>query len=365
MDDPEIGDVPDTGTLRVLSREELESEIRERTAQLQNVMDTMADVLVTLDPQGRIEMANAAVEEILGYDPESVEGRPIAFLFATAGRDGETAVAGAEFVDRLVTEGRVTDLEVPFETADGREIPMQLSASIMREDGAVTGYVCVARDITERKERERKLERKNEFLDEFASVVSHDIATPLGVIENKAQLIEITGDPGHTDEIFEATDRIQSLIDDLLTLARKGKQVDETELVALDRVANQAWRSIDAADATMTVESAERVEASPGRLRQLLENLMRNAIEHGPADAPVRVRVGTTQDPEGFFVADDGPGIPEAEREQVFERGYTTGDRNSGLGLAIVHRVVEGHGWTIDVAESESGGARFEIRTGS
>jgi PAS domain-containing protein len=107
MDDPEIGDVPDTGTLRVLSREELESEIRERTAQLRNVMDTMADVLVTLDPQGRIEMANAAVEEILGYDPESVEGRPIAFLFATAGQGGETAVSGAEFVDRLVTEGRV------------------------------------------------------------------------------------------------------------------------------------------------------------------------------------------------------------------------------------------------------------------
>jgi signal transduction histidine kinase len=254
---------------------------------------------------------------------------------------------------------------VPFETADRREIPMQLSASIMREDGAVTGYVCVAKDVTERKERERKLERKNEFLDEFASVVSHDIATPLGVIENKAQLIEITGDPGHTDEIFEATDRIQSLIDDLLALARKGKQVDETELVALDRVANRAWSSIDAADATMTVESAERIEASPGRLRQLLENLLRNAIEHGHADDPVRIRVGTTQDPEGFFVADDGPGIPEAEREQVFERGYTTGDGNSGLGLAIVYRIVKGHGWTIDVAESQSGGARFEIRTGS
>jgi len=93
---------------------------------------------------------------------------------------------------------------------------------------------------------------------------------------------------------------------------------------------------------------------------------LRNARDHGaPPSASERqgvsVTVGTL--PEGFYVADDGPGIPDSERDAVFEQGYSTSDDGTGLGLAIVERIVDGHGWSITVTESDAGGACFELRT--
>ena len=390
----------ETADIRLLSRRELEAEVRRRTTELQDVMDTMADVLVTLDPEGHIEMANAAVGDVLGYDPGDLDGRPLSVLLAAsdgnrgpdgaggAGNDDPTAVYSAsDLVERLVTDGTVTDLEVAFETADGRVLPMQVSASVMREDGSVDGYVCVATDVSERKARERELRRKNELLDEFAGVVSHDIATPLSLIENKARLVELTGDTSHIDDIHEATEEVQGLVDDLRNLAREGKRVGETTPVDVGTVARDAWQSVGTGGATLTVEDAPTVEADRDRLGQLFANLLGNAIEHGSTasdsgvagETPERELVETDREggseavptvsvtvggfPGGFYVADDGPGIPEAEYDQVFDQGFSTGEGGTGLGLAIVRRVAEGHGWSVEVTDSEAGGARFEVST--
>ena len=84
-----------------------------------------------------------------------------------------------------------------------------------------------------------------------------------------------------------------------------------------------------------------------------------HAAEHGSTAGDLRVRVGTL--PDGFYVADDGPGIPEADRGQVFDAGYSATDGGTGFGLNIVQRVADAHGWEIGVTESEAGGARFEI----
>jgi signal transduction histidine kinase len=99
------------------------------------------------------------------------------------------------------------------------------------------------------------------------------------------------------------------------------------------------------------------VEADASRLTQLLENLYRNAIEH--SDETVTVSVGPVDD--GFYVADSGPGISEAERSGIFEAGYTIRDEGTGFGLRIVEQIATAHGWEIAVSESESGGARFEF----
>jgi signal transduction histidine kinase len=110
------------------------------------------------------------------------------------------------------------------------------------------------------------------------------------------------------------------------------------------------------------------VEGDPDRLLHVFENLFRNAVEHGGPD--VTVRVGPISRPafeagknvgSGFFVADDGPGIPEERRETVFEAGHTTHSEGTGLGLSIVEQFVEAHGWSIRVTESADGGARFEV----
>jgi signal transduction histidine kinase len=97
--------------------------------------------------------------------------------------------------------------------------------------------------------------------------------------------------------------------------------------------------------------------ADADRLVQVFENLLQNSADHGGAD--VTVRVGPLED--GFYVEDDGPGVPEADRERVFEHGYTTREDGMGYGLSIVRSVVGAHGWDIRVTGSGTGGARFEI----
>jgi signal transduction histidine kinase len=104
------------------------------------------------------------------------------------------------------------------------------------------------------------------------------------------------------------------------------------------------------------------VAADPERPQQLFENLFRNSVEHGGTD--VTITVGALEEDEGFYVADDGPGIPEEKRDEIFEAGYTTASDGTGFGLAIVAEIAEAHGWEITATESAEGGARFEIRTG-
>ena len=98
--------------------------------------------------------------------------------------------------------------------------------------------------------------------------------------------------------------------------------------------------------------------ADEDRLLQVFENLFRNSVDHGSED--VTVRVGPLRN--GFYVEDDGPGIPKADRERVFNHGYTSREDGTGYGLSVVRSVIGAHGWDIAVADSDAGGARFEIR---
>jgi len=268
-----------------------------------------------------------------------------------------------------------------------------------------------------RTERERQLKRQHDRLDQFTSIVSHDLQTPIQLAITQLELYHETGDETHLDKLGLAHDRMITLIGDLLTLARQGDTVDETTRVSLSTIAADAWHGIDGGDATLQTVADTTIEADPGRLDQLLSNLFANAVEHGTTtlavqtgqdgdahrsqtsrssppenavehdasdepitDAPddavghgegaghdgasddaLRLSVGVRADGDGFYVADDGPGIPATEREQIFERGYTTSDTGTGFGLAIVREIVDAHGWTISATESDAGGARFDV----
>ncbi|MFB6301465.1 MAG: PAS domain-containing protein [Haloferacaceae archaeon] len=210
-------------------------------------------------------------------------------------------------------------------------------------------------DITERKEYERELERQNEQLEEFANVISHDLRNPLNVANGRLELAREACKSEHLDAVDRAHDRMRTLIDDLLTLAREGKQVSEVEAIDLAAAVDTSWRTVETDGATLTVETERTVRADRGRLQQLLENVIRNAVEHGGEN--VTVTVGDLDD--GFYVADDGSGIPEGER--VFEAGCSTADGGTGFGLQIVKQIAEAHGWEIGVTDGDEGGARFEI----
>jgi len=206
-------------------------------------------------------------------------------------------------------------------------------------------------------ESERELRERNERLDEFARVVSHDLRNPLNVAEGRLELAREDCDSDHLDDVARAHDRMASLIGDLLALAREDGATVEIEPVDLGAVARRCWENVDTARASLAVEADRRVRADEGRLQQLLENLVHNAVEHGGAD--VTVTVGELDD--GFYVADDGPGVPPDAREDVFEMGYSTNEDGTGFGLAIVKRIAESHDWTVAVTDGADGGARFEV----
>mgnify|MGYP006278881707 CR=1 FL=1 len=217
-------------------------------------------------------------------------------------------------------------------------------------------------DQTERlRERERELSRQNERLEEFASVVSHDLQSPLQVADGRLELLRDDCESEHIEPIETALERMETLIEDLLTLAREGNRVQELEAVQLASLFEDCWKNVDTDTATLDVQTERTIEADPSRLKQLFENLVRNAIEHGGPE--VTVTVGDTD--TGFFLADDGPGIPAEKRAAVFEAGYSTTVDGTGFGLAIVKEIVDAHGWSIQLTESAAGGLRVEIDLGS
>ena len=240
--------------------------------------------------------------------------------------------------ERAHFEGRVA----PLPTDDGRP-----------------AAVLIARDVTRRHERERDLRRQNERLEEFAAIVSHDLRNPLNTATGFLELLSEDVADERLDRIAAAHDRMAALIEDLLALARNGRRVTDAAPVDLRTAAERAWTTVSP-DGTLEVTGTATVRADPARFRQVLENLVRNAADHA-APHPT-VTVGPLADGEGFYVADDGPGIPGNERSEVFETGYTSVPGGTGLGLAIVERAAEAHGWTVEVREGEDGGARFEFR---
>ncbi|WP_247009791.1 ATP-binding protein [Halorientalis litorea] len=213
----------------------------------------------------------------------------------------------------------------------------------------------------ERRITEERLETQNERLERFATLVSHDLRNPLSVAATRLELLEEEHESEHTAAIRGAHKRMETLISDILTMARVGESVEDVTEVSLAAAAHEAWETVPTGDATLEAESRVSIEADAQRLRQLFENLFRNAVEHGGPD--VTVTVGHTGD--GFYVADDGPGIPESERDTVFEFGYSTAEDGTGVGLSLVAEIAAAHGWTARVTEGTDSGARFEFEAAS
>lgn len=221
----------------------------------------------------------------------------------------------------------------------------------------VQSVANVLASAIERTNREQELQRQNDRLAEFTRIVSHDLKSPLKVARGNLTLAREEDDSAHLADVADALDRSQALIEDLLTLSRQGERVSDVESVSIEETMEVCWQTIETTEATLVTETSRTVRANRSSLRQLLSNLVRNAVEHGAED--VTVTIGDLED--GFYVADDGPGIPETEREIVFEAGYSTTDEGTGFGLNIVEQIANAHGWEINLTGNDSGGTRFAI----
>jgi len=332
-------------------------EATDRADRAERLIEDAGGVAVArLDAEGFIEVWSEGAAAVTGYPGEEIVGSRLDVLYT--GDDADDRVR--THLQRALRTDAV-ELEQTFRRSGGEEFHGSGSLTAVQDDGDLLGYMLFLEDHTEERERREQLERRNNQLEAFASVVSHDLRNPLNVAIGNIGMAKKEDDNQSQVEAAEAAlERMEQLIEDVLTLARQGKDVDEFERVELGETVQLAWATIDQKLAEMEYEELSAITADGERLRRLLENLFRNAIEHGGED--VGITVGMLDDGEGFYLEDDGPGIPEHKRDEIFEAGYTTGDDGTGLGLAIVGSIVEAHGWEISAAESQSGGARFEVR---
>ena len=374
---------------------------------LESLHDLTRELIVAESDTEIAEGTVEATEEILDFQ------LAVVWRYDDA-TDELNPLAWSEEIDERVEEMRPLDRESEFiwdvyETGESRELGfVPATTSTSHHPGKVTSELLVpvgeygvigaysderdAFDETDvelfrllastvesayaRTLRERQLAQRNERLNDFASVVSHDLRNPLNIASAHADLAREADNPTpHIEKIDTSLERMEALIEDLLARARGDQDLDR-EPITLAESARNAWESVDTAQATLAIEEDAQFNADPDRLRQLFENLIRNAVEHSstspqssstPADSTdhgredVTIRIGATDD--GFYVADDGPGVPPERREEIFEQGVTHAEDGTGYGLAIVTDIVDGHGWSITVEDSWADGARFSIES--
>lgn len=329
------------------------------------VIAEMRDGFVVLDYRDRIVDYNEAAAQLL--DAQTLIGMTIDSVLPPT-TPGEDRATGAQ-----------TSV---FQTDDGRYI--EIERSVLAGDGRQSGSLLTFRDITERKRHKQEQQQRNERLEKFANIVSHDLRNPLNVASGRLDLARENRDSEQLEIVSHSLARMETIIDDTLSLARQGQTVAEPENVDLGAVATRSWSLVDTAGATLDCRVSIRICADPDRLQQIFENLFRNSIEHGRSDeqppgqveqspeqaeqsesiptsavSSLVIRVGSLDN--GFYLEDNGVGIPEALRDSLFDPGMTTSEGGTGFGLAIVKEIVVAHGWEISVTESDTGGARFEV----
>jgi signal transduction histidine kinase len=352
---------------------------------LRTVFESISAGVFVLDRHGRVVEANAAARDMLGLSDEAI------------GASFDDFVTNEELLGRLCEATPAqpllvpgTDLVAPPDapSTDARYLEARVTA-LRPSGGRPEGRLVVLTEITERERQQRRLERKNQQLERFASVVSHDLRNPLNVAVGNLSIAEdalarraqgndeATGQAPtaaqsddaalapadkapvqtHLERTHRALGRMATLIDDLLTLAAGGTDLTDPEPTSLPAVAADAWDTVDTKDATLTLQTDATIKADRSRLHQLLENLFHNAVVHG--GPTVAVTVGDR--PGGFSVSDDGPGFPDAPTDTLLDTGYTTREDGTGFGLGIVREIAEAHGWSLQLGTSPSGGAHIDV----
>lgn len=308
-----------------------------------------------------VRSVNPAFEDVFGYSPEEIRGESLNEFIVPDKYEDEAAN-----LDSRTADGRYNDEILTRMTATGkreflyRGVPYQ-------QDGNHYAF-AVYSDITEQKRREAALERKNRQLDEFASILTHDLRNPINIAEGYLDQVKKPENEDCVELIERAHDRMKAIIEDTLTLTKESQAVEDVETVSITQIAESGWELVETNGSELRVVDEFDVVCDSDRLARLVENLFRNAIDHN--DEPVTVRIGIhdtlatatrTDDNEdtAFYVADDGCGIPTAQREQVFELGETTSREGTGLGLPIVQRIADAHQWNVQIADSFEGGAMF------
>ncbi|MFH5798474.1 sensor histidine kinase [Haladaptatus sp. CMAA 1911] len=332
-------------------------------------VDSTTDIFTHIRPDGEMTYVTNT-EAMLGRSRQEFLETPLEEFIHP-----EDKARAIECFESALAGTAPSTVELQFRHGDGHWIWIESSASPIPSEYDLDGVVTVTRDVTERKRREQKLKatqteleqsneklrRQNRRLDRFASVVSHDFRNPLSIANGRLRRARKEHDSKYLDAMVEPIDRMARMIDELRTLTMSQRRTTKTTPVSIGSRAETAWATTDTGDSELHVliDRRTQYEADLGLLDHIFENLFRNAVNHNRE--PVTVTVGSLAGRAGFYVADDGTGIPSERVDDVLEYGYSTAGEGTGVGLTIVSEFVEAHGWELTIADSEDGGAKFEI----
>lgn len=208
------------------------------------------------------------------------------------------------------------------------------------------------------REHEQQLQQQNDRLESFASLVAHELRNPVAIGQIYSQQLPDQAGADSVEHVSDAFDRIEDMIDILLVVTRGREAVTDQGSVQLANAAHAAWAKAETSEARLEVTVNDTIYVDETYIEHLFRNLFENSVEHGDA---ATVSVGAL--PTGFYVADDGSGIPAEKQEKVFNVGYTTAvdHGGTGVGLAFVSALADIYEWTVEVTESDAGGARIEF----
>ncbi|WP_082222466.1 PAS domain-containing sensor histidine kinase [Halorubrum halophilum] len=361
----------------VTERRERQQAVRDRERELEahkdyvnDVLNAIDDLFYVIDRAGRFRRWNESVRSVTGYSDEELEEMgPLGFIVEAdrervAGSIGETFKTG---------NGRV---EASIRTKGGETVPIEFVASVIETPADERMIAGIGRDISERNQRQRRLEESNERLEQFAYAASHDLQEPLRMVSSYLQLIEerygdALDDDGQEflDFAVDGADRMCEMIDGLLAYSRIESEGDSFEPVELEAVIEDVQDALqmmcDEHRAEITTDSLPHVEGDRGQLRQLFQNLLDNAMANS-GDAPPEIHVSAERVGERWLVSvrDEGIGIDPADADRIFEvfQSLDGPDENgSGIGLALCKRIVERHGGSIWVDSQVGDGATFSF----
>lgn len=353
------------------------AELRQEETFRDNVINSMMNGLVTVDDQGAVVLANRRAAELSGYAPDELTGTPVAGLIAGSG--------GASPVDEALRAGREGVLvEAMLVRRDGGRVPVVVNTSFLRDThGRVEGAIAVFDDVSRIRRMEERLAQLDKLaaLGRLSSSIAHEIRNPLTGIAAGIQYLRRAERLSEDQEenirhILHEVDRIDRLIGDLMDVVRMSdlmyQRYDLGELV------RSATRGVEPEATARGVrievrarDDAPPVEVDRDRVTQVVLNLVKNAVEASSAGGLVEVDVEVPDaDGESFDamrrfamirVRDHGVGLTDEDRERVFEPFFTLKNEGTGLGLYVVHSIVERHGGYIDVESTYGEGSTFTV----
>ncbi|WP_348270198.1 PAS domain S-box protein [Edaphobacter paludis] len=385
-------------TERKIARE-LEEQTRAivlAEAKFRELIENAPDAILQVDPSGKILVANHTAEVMFGYTRQELLSQSVDVLVPNAVR-GPHIEHRASFAKSPMARPMGRGMELSALRKDGIEIPVEISLSPSQREGGLN-VTAVIRDVSERRQveaqirtlrenymaeleaRQREAERLNLLKSEFLASMSHELRTPLHTIMGFSELLSEEGEGPLNDKqkrflqhIREDSKHLLGLINDVLDLSRieAGAISLRIEHISLADAVLEAVNAIipNAAMKSLALESHDifkgLVAVDPMRLKEILYNLLGNAVKFTPQGGKVTVQT----EEEGRFVrvtiADTGIGIPADQLEQIFEKFYQVGFATSGvregtgLGLAISKRLIEMHGGSIGIESKLGSGSRF------